>query len=1168
MKLAAALLGLSLALPLAAAPIHITGRVSGEKAGLAGARLELFSAYESYADAVRRLTEKTGPAPIAKAVTDEDGAFEILVSESGCFRVVVRAEGYLAQEITSLPVVEDVELPSTTLMRPSPMKVRTVGPDGRPLAGIEVRALDASPFSRRFRGIGHPAWQWVRPSAVSDKEGRVSIPIYPQYGPLSVVANSPRFLGQTATGNAGEVTTLRLVPNRVGWIEARGADDKPVPGVLARWKGWPVGITGADGRLETAVPEEESALILESREGWGARVLRAEGKGILPVRLVPPRRIAGRVVDSVNRKPVAGALVWSGSPLVAPAVHSDAEGAFLLEVPASEEIWLEGGAAGFLAGERQLAKKGPEPAVLTLAPSAALSGLTVDSGGRPVSGVKITLEYMKGRQGIQETARSRADGRFRFLRLPPAGTFELRAVHLGFAETKATARTAPAGQPSPEARIVMADGQTAFGRVMDEGDRPVEGAALTLRSGQLLLDAISDGEGKFEFRHLSPGKISLMATHPRHAPSLLDEIEIPAAVPRVDLGVVKMPESEAIEGRVTDSRGGPIAGAEIEVYSEMSGFRGGWMELRENKEVPLQTGLDGSFRAERLEGGRRYNLKVQHAGYAEASLPGVEAPTLEPLRIEMKTARNLSGQVVGPEGEPVAGASLSWIEEVRTGGGSHATMDFLGRTTDADGKFRASGLRPGPLTLDIVAKGYSPRRTEGIQIPEDKDLEDLKLVLSRGSVLDVQVLTAEGEPVGDAWVYATPESREERQTPMFMGGLGRDRTDSAGRCKLTLFEAGAYRVEAHGSGLSTWARVVAGPGITPVELRFPAGVEVSGRVIGEDGSGIAGASVLLEEGIGGGRGGSTGPDGTFVLATVTDGAYRLKATWKELTSASLDFTVAGNPVRGLELRLDQEAEPLATLTGRVLGLAPEEMARVRVDASSAKGVDFHSGSTNAEGTYRIEKLEPGEWSLRAFTRSGRQASGTLQIPAGAREATLDLEFRKGFTLAGRVLLDGKPLPGADVAAWDKERSIASARTAYDGSFTLRGLEAGAVTLLITSTKGFAGTHTVLVKEDQDVSIPLATGRLSGRVATVTGEPVEDATVSVDAWIPGPQTSVSAPGTRTGADGAFEIPKLGAGTYKVKIQKEGFAPTEVAAEVPPGGSAPPVEIVLKFREGPP
>ena len=100
-----------------------------------------------------------------------------------------------------------------------------------------------------------------------------------------------------------------------------------------------------------------------------------------------------------------------------------------------------------------------------------------------------------------------------------------------------------------------------------------------------------------------------------------------------------------------------------------------------------------------------------------------------------------------------------------------------------------------------------------------------------------------------------------------------------------------------------------------------------------------------------------------------------------------------------------------------------------------------------------------------------------------------------------------------------------------------------------------------MKESQEIAIELMTARLSGRVSAVTGEPVEDAMVRVNAWIPELKIAFSAPGTRTGEDGRFEIPRIVAGTYRLTVSQEGFAPAELTVDVPVGGEKT-LEILLK------
>jgi hypothetical protein len=282
-----------------------------------------------------------------------------------------------------------------------------------------------------------------------------------------------------------------------------------------------------------------------------------------------------------------------------------------------------------------------------------------------------------------------------------------------------------------------------------------------------------------------------------------------------------------------------------------------------------------------------------------------------------------------------------------------------------------------------------------------------------------------------------------------------------------------------------------------------------------------------------------------------------------LTSASLELTVRGRPIRGLELRLDRQ-RPGATLTGHILGLPPEDLPRVTVRG-------FHPGEmtepvrADREGAYRFERLSPGEWRIQAQLANGRYTTGSVEIPSGVTSMELDLNFAAGLSLTGRVTVDGAPLSGAELHAYAKDGSKFG-RTAYDGSFILHDLAAGPVTLVIFSFQGLGGVRTLHLNEDQQVAIDLATGRLSGTVFSVAGEPIGDASVSVQGLVPQFSTGFSVPGARTAADGAFEISRIVAGMYQLTVEKEGFAPAKLTVEVPAGNETD-LEIQLRSPSSP-
>jgi protocatechuate 3,4-dioxygenase beta subunit len=679
--------------------------------------------------------------------------------------------------------------------------------------------------------------------------------------------------------------------------------------------------------------------------------------------------------------------------------------------------------------------------------------------------------------------------------------------------------------------------------------------------------ALSDATGHFRCADLSAGLFDLRASRHGFAPAVVRGVEIPAVsqtvqTPRtVDLGDLVLVSGAVIEGRVVDHRGTPIAKAEIDL--SCSDFFP-WRFSQSAAAEPLATGADGRFRVEDLTPGSPCNLSIRHAGFTRARLPGVNAPTREPLRIELATARVLSGRVVGPLGEPVprAAITLSESSEIRLGGGggSSGTRSEGGGRADAEGRFRIDELAAGPFNLTVSAPGYKQRTLQGIEIPETGG-PALEISLSKGATLTGRVVDSRGEPVAGATLYA---SQAEPQTGGFQQVEGS--ADGDGRYRLEGLEIATYWATATSpDGETLEASVKVRPGINPLDFTFPGGVDVEGRVLDRDGVPLPGATASLKP-VPGGKvfHAVAGAEGFFRIRTVADGDYLLagQAEGFAATAQPGEIHVSGQAVQGLELRLDRGT----VLTGKLIGVAPEQLAIGAIHASNRPGSGPFSsqvGVATGEG-YRITGLDPGTWEVSAFTSDGRFTHGSVVIDPGMDRATLDLEFTTGLTLSGRVLADGAPLIGAQVFVQSSTGSTPSggnAMTVWDGGFRITGLAPGRYRVVIAGRSGIGHGEEIEISEDREATFEIVTGGLRGEILSAAGTPVAGALVSLSGETPDLASSFGGPTLRSDEQGHFEVGHLAAGGYRVTVQKEGFAAAESRIVITPGGTVQ-MQVVLK------
>ncbi len=208
---------------------------------------------------------------------------------------------------------------------------------------------------------------------------------------------------------------------------------------------------------------------------------------------------------------------------------------------------------------------------------------------------------------------------------------------------------------------------------------------------------------------------------------------------------------------------------------------------------------------------------------------------------------------------------------------------------------------------------------------------------------------------------------------------------------------------------------------------------------------------------------ATGPDGSFAFAGLGAGALRLAVRATGYAPRDEERLRLG-PGQALELPAIV-LRPGMVLAGRVVDadgrpVAAADLVRPAEGPALLAGGGSVLARTAADGSFRIETLAPGPWTIHVRTPEHPVLAASGDAPApGQVVAGLELRLERGERLAGRVVGDG-PEPLEDLVvlavlerrdpAWDSERR---ADVGADGAFELRGLLPDRTYELVAALRG-------------------------------------------------------------------------------------------------------------------
>jgi peroxiredoxin len=295
-------------------------------------------------------------------------------------------------------------------------------------------------------------------------------------------------------------------------------------------------------------------------------------------------------------------------------------------------------------------------AVLLMGHGIELSGLVVDSEGKPVSGATITRNHeWRNAASVLETE---ADGRFKILNLRPGAMFlTLQAKGL----EPQTLLLTNADQ-MPELKLVMKPGKILKGKIVDASGQPIPGATvqmdrLDLKPLELDWNTLTDADGRFLWDAAPSGAhpyfISASGYNSRSEPGLVADGEDKIIVLRKsENGKV------VVDGNVMDG----ATQAPVQKFTVITReFKQDSPEVHSQREV---LDITGQFSAELSQDSAAYLVEIRADGY----LPQVsdrKSPGDGDRRIDFNLQKGdvLAGTVYLPDGKPASGAEVAICSE-------------------------------------------------------------------------------------------------------------------------------------------------------------------------------------------------------------------------------------------------------------------------------------------------------------------------------------------------------------------------------------------------------------------------------------------------------------------------------------------------------------------------
>lgn len=642
---------------------------------------------------------------------------------------------------------------------------------------------------------------------------------------------------------------------------------------------------------------------------------------------------------------------------------------------------------------------------------------------------------------------------------------------------------------------------TVVGRVTDEARQPIAGAEVSvypypsviIRADQMR--AQTDEQGNYTLPGIPANteRLSFRVEHPDFL-SIRHQLTLETLKPGEVRQDFVLRAGGKVTGQVT-SPDGPLLGVRIRSRSLDSS----------QPSQSTTTNTEGRYILHLAEG--EHTVLADHPDYAIASVKvSLKVGEVTVADLALTAGMIISGKVINEAGNPVRGVSVSAFNR---GVGSRRQA-----RTDRKGLFEIWGLAEGEIRISAWHRSYA--RLNGIKAMAGAT--DLELVLQNANILTGHVVDAEsGQPVRSFEVYMAhpnryPEFSRATQVTRLPGGRFQTTQSFAMGTK--------YDVVVSAPGYM-WSLI---EGVMVDSLKDKEGLEIvlsrgaalKGRVVSEDGQPVAKAKVqemmpgirtvyssrvpFLEEG-------RTDETGIFIFKGVSPDGIDVWISHPDFVDVKRKAVPSG-----LEAPVEFQMERGLAITGQVFQAGgPAEGVQVTASLKERRDrlVRRTPATTDADGRYSLEHLPPGPYRVLLIKgeRTKQMQVQSRDVELVDQDVTLDFEPLGEGKIHGVVILDGKPVAGAQVMAYIggedlKDRMpVGRAVTDADGRYELIELPADRIylnvykrdlTLTESRDKRISAVDEVDLRKASDVEHQIEL-KVEYRVILKVGDPAPDFT---------------------------------------------------------------------------